>query len=76
MTAQQVLAQVNEQVGRSEEVAAVVRALEEQFDATVGAAGRRSLPALQADELPTAEEIGAELEQFLAEQDGGPPPPG
>ena len=75
-TAQQALAQVDEQVGRSEEVAAVVRALEEQFDATVGAAGRRSLPALQADELPSAEEIGAELEQFLAEQDGGEPPPG
>jgi hypothetical protein len=45
----------------------VVRALEEQYDAFVGARGR-SLLAGEAAELPTADELGAELERFLAEE--------
>jgi hypothetical protein len=48
-------------------VAEVVQALEQQYDAFT--ADRESL--LASDEaLPTAEEIGAQFEQFLAEQQG------
>ena len=62
------LAEVEEQVGQSEEVAAVVRALEEQYDAYAGARSRRSLLAQEERDLPTADELGAELERFLAEE--------
>jgi hypothetical protein len=60
-------ADIDEQVSQSAEVAAVVEGLENQYDAFVGARGR----GLLADEdaaLPTADELGAELERFLAEQ--------
>lgn len=60
-------ARIDEQVQQSDEVAAVVRALEEQYDRFM--AGRdRGLLAGDASELPTADELGAELEQFLAQQ--------
>ena len=45
----------------------MVRALEEQYDAFVGARGR-SLLAGETTGLPTADELGAELERYLAEQ--------
>lgn len=62
-------ADIDAQVAQSEEVAAVVRALEQQHDAFL--AGRdRSLLAEGATPLPTADELGAELERFLAEHDG------
>ena len=57
---------IDEQVGQSAEVAAVVKALEEQYDSFVAGRGR-SLLAGDA-ELPSADELGAELERFLAEQ--------
>jgi len=64
-------ADVDGQVERSEEVASVVRALEEQYDAYV--AGRReNLLASDTGPLPTADELGAELERFLAEQTDRP----
>lgn len=61
-------AQVDEQIAGNDEVAAVVRTLEEQYDEFVAGRG----PRLVADgaALPTADEIGAELERFLAEQRG------
>lgn len=59
--------QVDRQVAESPEVAAVVRALEEQYDGMERGIGRVGLLADAAD-LPTADEIGAELERFLAEQ--------
>ena len=55
------------QVAGSEDVATVVHALEEQYDALVSSLGRTSLLADPA-KLPTADEIGAELERYLAEQ--------
>ena len=58
---------VTSQVEEQPEVASVVRALEEQYDAFVGARGR-SLLASETSELPTADELGAELERFLAEE--------
>jgi predicted ATP-grasp superfamily ATP-dependent carboligase len=61
------LADIEEQVSQSAEVTAVVRALEGQYDAYVGARGREQLLAPDAS-LPSADELGAELERFLAEQ--------
>lgn len=65
--ARQALAAVERQVSGSEEVAIVVRALEEQYDALTQSLERPSLLA-DASDLPTADEIGAELERYLAEQ--------
>ncbi len=68
--ADRAIAEVDQQVATSDEVSAVVRRLEQQFDTAAQARGRSSLLAAEVDELPTADEIGAVLEQFLAEQDG------
>lgn len=56
--------QIERQVDGSTEVQAVVHALEKQYDDAVRAIG----PSLLAD-LPTADELGAEFERFLAQQD-------
>ena len=63
---EQVRAVVEAQVAEQPEVAEVVRALEEQYDAFVAARGRSLLA--QDSPLPTAEELGAELERFLAQE--------
>lgn len=60
---------VNEQVSANQEVAQVVEALERQYDAFVAAQENRSLLARDED-LPSGEELGAEFERFLAQQDG------
>jgi len=62
---------IDEQVSASPEVASVVEALEQQYDAFVSGRGQ----SLLVDEasLPTADELGAELERFLAEQSQDPP---
>jgi hypothetical protein len=68
---ERVLAQIAAQVAESDEVATLVHALEQQYDAYVGARGRRGLlddPSGTEQALPTADELGAELERFLAEQ--------
>lgn len=52
-----------------EELVAVVRGLEQQYDALSGAESRGSLIAEPA-ELPSADEIGAVFERFLAERSG------
>lgn len=67
--AAETMREIERQVAGSSEVAAVVQALEEQYDAFARSAGRTSLLA-QSTDLPTADEIGAELERFLAEQAG------
>lgn len=65
--------EVDRQVGASAEVAAVVHALEQQYDSFL--AGReRSLLGHDGASLPTADELGAELERFLAEHGRGEPP--
>ena len=58
---------IDEQVADSSDAQAVVRALEEQYDAFV--AGRGGLLP-DGRPLPTGDELGAELERFLAEQRG------
>lgn len=62
--------QIDTQVTGSEEVTAVVQALEKQYDAYVGSQERTSLLAANG-ELPTGDELGAELERFLAQRSGG-----
>jgi len=65
--AQRVRAEVDRQVTESEEVVSVVRALEQQYDAYMAGRGT-DLLAPGAGPLPTADELGAELERFLAER--------
>lgn len=62
-------AEIARQVEGSEEVSEVVRSLEQQYDAF--AADRGDLLADQAENMPTAEELGAQFERFLAEQQFG-----
>jgi predicted ATP-grasp superfamily ATP-dependent carboligase len=62
-------AEIARQVEGSEEVTEVVRSLEEQYDAFN--AGRQDLLAGQPENMPTAEELGAQFERFLAEQQFG-----
>jgi hypothetical protein len=64
-------AEIAEQVEDSSEVRELVTGLEQQYDALAGAAGREAgdaggLPLAEERELPTAEELGAEFERFLA----------
>ncbi|SDS91147.1 proteasome assembly chaperone family protein [Jiangella sp. DSM 45060] len=59
---------VREQVEGNDQVAKVVHALENQYDAFAGGDARGSLIAEQRA-VPSADEIGAELEQFLADLD-------
>jgi PAC2 family len=63
---------VQEQVDQSEEVGRVVRALESQFDAFVGETSRGSLLSDRLP-MPSAEEIGAQVERFLADLDDDEP---
>ena len=62
--------QVDAQVASSEEVLAVVTALEGQYDA-YRAGSSRSLLAEMGGGLPTADELGDEFERFLADQADG-----
>jgi predicted ATP-grasp superfamily ATP-dependent carboligase len=60
--------EIDEQIGRSSENTAVVAALEQQYDSF--AAAREGTDLLgTSGEVPSAEEIGAEFERFLADQD-------
>jgi len=62
-------AEIARQVAGSEDVTEVVRSLEQQYDAF--AAERQDLLAGQPENMPTAEELGAQFERFLAEQQFG-----
>jgi hypothetical protein len=68
-------AEIDKQVGESAEAMALVSSLEQQYDAYLRGRGKDLLAADVAD-LPTAEELGAELERFLADhtrRHGEPP---
>jgi predicted ATP-grasp superfamily ATP-dependent carboligase len=60
--------EIDAQIGRSTENTAVVAALEEQYDSFTSARDSTGLLG-RAGEMPSGEEIGAQIEQFLAEQD-------
>jgi PAC2 family protein len=77
-------AEIAEQVAGSDEVRQVVQALERQYDVVASGRGQHATGAL-GGELPTADELAAEVERFLADQDDedgpgddpvGPPSPG
>jgi predicted ATP-grasp superfamily ATP-dependent carboligase len=61
--------EIARQVDGSEEVSEVVRALEQQYDA-FAASDSGGLLADEPEHMPTAEELGAQFERFLAEQQG------
>jgi len=64
-------AEIAKEVAGSDEVASVVEALERQYDTYVQGAARPSLLATDVSELPSADEIGAEFEQFLRNRPDG-----
>ena len=66
-------AQIAEEVAGNEEVSHVISALERQYDAFVEGKERPSLLATESTELPSAEELGAEFEEFLRGVDGEAP---
>jgi hypothetical protein len=69
-------AEIAQEIAGSEEVAQVVAALERQYDTFVEGLQKPSLLVTDVSELPSADEIGAEFEQFLrevAEDDGESP---
>jgi proteasome assembly chaperone (PAC2) family protein len=59
---------INQQVAESTEVAELVQGLESQYDAAVARGGENLLA--EGEDLPTADELAAQFEQFLAEQGG------
>jgi hypothetical protein len=61
--------EIGRQVETSEEITELVQALERQYDEFMEAASADGLLADQAS-MPTAEELGAQFERFLAEQQG------
>ncbi len=60
------LARVDEQVGGNEELGGLVRALEERHDAYMAGNPVRSPLTDDEGEVPSADELAAELEKFLA----------
>ena len=71
-------AEIAQEVAGSDEVAQVVAALERQYDTFIEGLQKPSLLATDVSELPSADEIGAELEQFLRKvsEDGEDTEPG
>ncbi len=71
---------IERQVEESAEVAELVRALEQQYDTAVESqqAGSDVAAGLLADgeAMPTADELAAQFERFLAENQGRTDPPG
>lgn len=62
--------QIESQIAEGdEELVALVRGLEHQYDAVAGAETRGNLVAEPVD-LPSADELGAEFERFLADREG------
>ncbi|MCZ2814050.1 MULTISPECIES: proteasome assembly chaperone family protein [unclassified Modestobacter] len=64
--------EVDEQIARSSENTAVVSALEEQFDSFAASREETGLLGF-GGEMPSGDELGAQIERFLAEQDGDRP---
>jgi proteasome assembly chaperone (PAC2) family protein len=66
--AQRAEEEITEQVEASDEVRQVVQALERQYDTVSTGRGERSSLGL-GGELPSADELAAEVEKFLADRD-------
>jgi len=61
-------AEILQEIAASEEVIQVVEALERQYDAYIQGREKPGLLATDIRDLPTADEIGAEFEEFLRAQ--------
>ena len=61
-------AEILQEIAGSEEVTQVVEALERQYDAYIQGREKPGLLATDVRDLPTADEIGAEFEEFLRTQ--------
>lgn len=73
--AEQTDAEIARQVAESDEIADVVRTLEERYDLYAETDQPASGLSTDLPDMPTAEELGAQFERFLAEQerrDDGP----
>jgi len=66
--AEAVRVDIDRQVAQTDEATSLVHALEEQYDAFTRGRGGPNLLTNPSGPLPTADELGAELERFLAEQ--------
>jgi predicted ATP-grasp superfamily ATP-dependent carboligase len=62
--------EIARQVEASEEITELVEALERQYDEFIEASSADGLLADQDGNMPTADELGAQFERFLAEQQG------
>jgi len=67
--------EIDQQIAQADEAASVVRSLEQQYDAFIRGQEGTNLLADDTGPLPTADELGAELERFLAEQTRPDNPP-
>jgi predicted ATP-grasp superfamily ATP-dependent carboligase len=67
--------EIDKQIAQADEAATVVQGLEQQYDEFVRGQAGGNLMADQTGPLPTADELGAELERFLAEQTRPNDPP-
>jgi predicted ATP-grasp superfamily ATP-dependent carboligase len=65
------LREIDAQLADDPQAIGVVRALEEQYDAFVTARQQGELGGADDLNVPTGEELGAELERFLAQLDSG-----
>jgi hypothetical protein len=75
--AELVRVEVDKQVAAADDAAALVKMLEQQYDSYARGRDGDNLLAAETAALPTADELGAELERFLAEHNRPPdPPPG
>ncbi len=63
---------IDRQVSESSEVAELVQGLEQQYDAALASEGDDLLA--EGEQMPTADELAAQFEQFLAEQQRGDSP--
>ena len=72
--AELVRADIDKQLAHNDEAGALVRGLEEQYDAYLRARQGMGLLA-ETGPLPSADELGAELERFLAEHNKPTDPP-
>lgn len=65
---EKVAAEIDRQIAEGGDLAAEIRSMEHQYDALAGSLDRPSLAA-EATDLPSADELAAQFERFLAERE-------